>query len=493
MPELQDLPNELLTMIADHCRPEGLSTFQTLCKRFFEASKPWIAEHNTFRERYSSYLLFDCSRNLICDHDSDDECGPEDSDDHRTTITSELFEVVEQNPQIALYVQALYAIGRSHIDTGTLECLAILEPKDESEATKAEARATGYMRTASPWQRAVRYVQRAIPDQSIVIFDGLLEDTQFTTRPEAMVHLLLMMSFPNVSHISFWVVDSYEDLLIPLMEVIHQDIASDAGGVPLSQLRSANFSSGASIKTIAHFLTLPSMWSIADLNMLYDQVIPEDFLGGRVPYVEASGLEAMNMVPANVKAFLKPLATLKTLHWDHDDALDVPAFVQAVSEAVGNTLEELRITLTLFDFPEGLVESKSVSFKDFKKLWYLELASCILLDLDGHLLDGRFRDEIPTWSSELSTAAKLTLAIPILEESARQCQLPVLIEILPISIESVRISIPAWITEEMSLLEGLVNGKKTFTPHLRELTFLYDRKHPPYHRRSQSYIAEVKS
>lgn len=339
----------------------------------------------------------------------------------------------------------------------------------------------------------MRYAQRAIPDQSSVTFSGLLEHDEFTNRPEAMAHLLLMLSFPNLSHISFWVVDSYEDLLIPIMEVVHKDIASGALDVPLSRLRSANFSSCASIETIAHFLTLPSMRRIIGLNMLYGQNIPENFLGGRVSYVETLHMEVMNMIPANVKAFLKPLVFVKTLHRDHDDALDVTAFVQAVSEAVGDTLEELRITLALFDMPEGLAGSKSVSFRDFKRLRCLELESYLLLDLDKDYLDDRFHNEIPNWTSDVPKAAKLNLAIPILEESARKCQLPRLVDILPKSIESVEISIPAWITEEMSLLEGLVSGKKALTPRLRELTFWYDTQHPPYHRRSRHYIAEVKS
>lgn len=138
MPELLDLPSELLAMIANYCRPEGFANFISSCKRLYEASTTWIEEHKALRKRYSHYLFFDNRRNLICDHDSDDECDPEDSDEHRTTITSELFEDIELNPQIALYVQALYSLGRSHIDTGMERCLAIFEPRDKPGATKTE-------------------------------------------------------------------------------------------------------------------------------------------------------------------------------------------------------------------------------------------------------------------------------------------------------------------------------------------------------------------
>jgi hypothetical protein len=203
----------------------------------------------------------------------------------------------------------------------------------------------------------------------------------------------------------------------------------------------------------------------------------------------------MDLNAENVTALLKPFVNLRALRWEHvfnddDPGHNVAALVQRISDAVGTTLEKLSIHSRSSVLLEEDAGPRSVAIQGFKTLKRFNLDSAFLLIFNNTALREWIFNNVPHDASIDDLIGRI---MPMLDESAREQRLPRLIDMLSTTIEYVKVIIPAWMTEEMSLLEGIVEGKATNAPHLKELKFVYDGRYPPYSQRSQHYIAEVES
>ncbi|QDS77614.1 hypothetical protein FKW77_002348 [Venturia effusa] len=444
---LLDLPTELLQMVIADSRPDGIEALVQTCKKVFETAEgPILDEHHSYRMNYTN-LLEIISFYMRPKSGERGYLGP-------NVILYEPGEV-----SLALLDEPLAG-----------QYIKLLELADSSEDTfqMAEAETGGFENIPGrerllPLVEQSKYIKAAEQFSSqyplpefLQDIPGFLDLRATYTETHASIWRtgilkgnrcasfgLLLTLAPNLRELRYSFHGPEQSWYIgPVVRAAAADGSCSTILSKLEVLEIRNFDPFL-IQELCPYLALPSIKRIEVMGVAGWELNDWQYKD-RTSTVEEIDVYAGNVDGCTIGQFLKPLEKLRVLHWTYGcgsmnecQDWDGNAFVQTIGITVGWHLQELGLTFT--HTPQCVSTTGIDHLLRFRTLKYLEL-------------DLRF------------LFAKLDLK----RNRKRLQSMPLLIDILPSSIESVRL----WVSKSISRPERMLEHV-TRLSNLKQITIMY--------------------
>jgi len=453
--QLLELPAELLLGILSLTRPDGFESLALSCQRLYSLAldSGLVSEHNDMKRLWRIWDL-----------------GLDPRYEWVSWHPLIVLAAIHENPLVAEYIRIVRfpyslqaACEESESSSGT------------SRADMISAQALSELVGKSPYLRA----SGMTPEQWV-------EEMLHRGNDVALAVLMLTL-LPNITHLKLsrewsfarWESGNGYDSESPSLDVgqIFSLLSNPNIGHALSKLAviepwTSDSETGTALRCLIPFLTLPSVRKIVGFQLVADHSY-DDFSW---PYMRSSRIEEIELTCSGISAthiarFLEPMHHLRSLRYHHMGMgggaafiWDAGSFLASIRNSrAANTLEELSLSAKFFDGPT----SAPSSFKEFKRLRWLELGVDLLLarpeNGQGDLADWEIQKTAYSYTNRTKTLCNLRL-----------------VDILPPSLEKLRLLVNEKVDSFTKLFDGLAEGKVEALPSLTDISLsrCY-RKIPP--------------
>ena len=432
---LLDLPNELLLKILDSATPIGMVSLATSCKRINTLAQDNLTLHRQRIARYQNVTLWGCSRHRDQPH------------------PILLLRDICNDWRVAYYARslAIECCGREELWLGPYW----------NDAWRARVISQDIETVKSVLPEITIPVRRMLSmalrwDEAKV--NEVLDMTELGARGAILG--LLIVSLPAIKSISFkgyfWCDHLWIDSLKSITE--QQDPQSgsseanfltDVSELNLDDENERHF--GGMCCSVVPFVTLPSLRVIRGASINCQSFEDHPFAGNRglhpSPVTEID-LQRTTLPASHLGNVLRYVQVLKRFRYDRGhqpvivDGAEPGGIIKALLACASHSLESLALT--------GATKRRSPNDKDFKgSLWSFKVLKKIHLPLNAFLT---YTKKCHCWS--LTTE-----------------DIPRLVDVLPASIETVRLDGKVDWEEMAALLIGLPEGKAECLPKLKEIVF----------------------
>ncbi|KAI1337697.1 hypothetical protein F5Y15DRAFT_417836 [Xylariaceae sp. FL0016] len=367
---LLDLPAELIQRIIKETIPETFETVRLVCRTLNGAASLFLKQYLERRLRF---------RHIVIPGETHHHRVNSDNNAAATSFTSmdELLWCIAQDPVIARYIQT--ADFKGHRDQNT--DLAAYEVNDQVRDLVHQ----------SP------YLSEAGVDP-----DAWLSHMSLTHDREGYIQIFLLTLLPNVTTLApgrFWS-DWFEDKIAHpkrrvMDAIVRKANSASINGASLSKLENLHPWAGSgyederwSLTACSHFMALNSLRNLHAGSVIarddgYTGIPFRPLYGSFSPNLETIELFSSVMGRAEIVTLLQRTRNLQHFRLAHETKWhgcgynwDVGASIAAIQDWVGNSLEELSITIEGFD-----INSEGTTLTDmtgFRKLKTLEIDLCLL-------------------------------------------------------------------------------------------------------------------
>ncbi|TLD27689.1 putative f-box domain protein [Venturia nashicola] len=459
------LPTELLQIVIANCRPDGIEALVLTCKEIYETADSILDEHRFYRREYTNLLEL-VSFYARAKPGGAHYLGPNVRLYEPGKVTMALLE----EPLAGQYINLLELASCSEdtfqmveAETGGFEDISgrerLLPLIESSRYIKATEQ-------YSPSYRLPVFLEENsdMPDfgssysekHAWIWRTGILKGYRC-----AALGLLLTLA-PNLRRFHYSLRDQKQNWYIgPVVQAAAAD--GSKSGI-LSKLEELEIHLGYfQIQELCPYLALPSIKKFKLMGPTRWQIGGDHYewkYGTRTSTIEEIDVYKGDADSHTIGRFLQPLVKLRVFHWTHGcgytdgcgcEDWDGNAFVQTIGKMVGWHLQELGLT---FDHYTNCVSSTGIDhLLRFPTLKYLELDLQFLLGKSNLKRNKNPPTPIDLW----------------LPRRLRSWQsMPCLIDVLPSSIENLRL----WVTEHVLEPERMFEHIARL-PNLKKITIAY--------------------
>lgn len=467
---LLKLPTELLQMVIADCRPDGVEALVQTCREIYEAADRSILHEHRFYKREYTNLLEIISFYMRAKPGEKGYLGPNVKLYEPGEVTLALLD----EPLAGQYIKLLELASSSEdtfdmveAETGGFEDI----PGRERLLPLIES--SNYIKAAEQYSLSYQLPtflgeNRDMPDfgtsyskkHAWIWRTGIMKGNR-----DAAAGLLLALA-PNLRHLRYSFPNPKQSWYIgPVLQAAAAE--RNKSGI-LSKLETVKIGnlSPFQIQELCPFLALPSIKNLEVMGVTgWADIDDEQYVwkyGNRTSSVEKVDVYDGDADFYTIGRFLQPLRKLRVFHWSHGCVCpngcadwDGNAFVQAIAMTVGWHLQELGLTFT---HATQCVSTTGIDhFLSFQTLKYLELDLQLLL---GKLNLKRNED---TTSEE-----RWTLRRPRPQQSSHLHHMPRLADVLPPSIERLRLWVSKHVLKPERMLQHI-----TQLCNLKHITIVY--------------------